>query len=616
MDKNSDITIIPKILFFWYITVFLSTEILSSLNLITRLSIILVNILFFVFNLIIFKQKIIILLKNLFKRKNIFVYIIIGILGLTFLQGFFSAPNTTDSMVRRLPIVMYWVQDHTLYQDTIRNGHDFMGPFSEYIFLHLYLIFNGDRMLFFSQWVAFATTIILSFIVAKKLSNSNIIAFYGCLIVAVIPVAVLEASSVQMDMVVSLMVLSSVHFALILKEKSNLLNLSLLSFAIGLGILTKATYLIYLLIPIGILLPTMIKKWKSLFFSIMFSIMIFGIIQVRFVEQNLRLYGSISGEQGKSFYINEIITPKVIFSNLIKNSIFQLPFPVGRGIVEQIVNNIHKKMNIPLNDPRTTFFDVKFSVNPVIFPQEDIAGNPLHLFLIFLAGCILIIKRNKLMNYYYIVYLYIASIVSFLLFAAVLRWQPFHSRLLMPFFIIGSISSVIILFRFERLRIILNSILVVSVILSFALIVLNISKPFLSYSQFYNYVKTLAPPLSSIPESFFTKDREEQYFNARYYWYKPYKEIMKEAKEQQLYGTASFKLMDEFEYPMWYFLKKNELSFKVIPYSKIDNKTIIISTSKDPYSKDGYITQCIKTEIEYGYACISVINDNILDKQI
>lgn len=80
---------------------------------------------------------------------------------------------------------------------------------------------------------------------------------------------------------------------------------------------------------------------------------------------------------------------------------------------------------------------------------------------------------------------------------------------------------------------------------------------------------------------------------------------MKKAKAQQLSGTISFKLMDEFEYPMWYFLKKNDLSLKVIPYSKKTDDTIVISTSKDMYNSKGYKIECIKTEIEYGYACLS-----------
>ena len=56
------------------------------------------------------------------------------------------------------------------------------------------------------------------------------------------------------------------------------------------------------------------------------------------------------------------------------------------------------------------------------------------------------------------------------------------------------------------------------------------------------------------------------------------------------------------------FLKKYHLNLQVIPESQVSSKTIIISTSKLQYSRDGYTTKCIKTEIEYGYACLAMPN--------
>jgi|GEM_PF-2030946 hypothetical protein len=603
MEEETNISIITRILFFWYIAIFISTESLSYFNFINRSSILLVNSLFFVAILLFYGKKLKKIFKSFLQERNIYLYIIFAILSLTFLQGFLSAPNTTDSMVRRLPIMMYWVQEHTLFQDVIRNGHDFMGPFSEYIFLHLYLIFDGDRMLFFSQWAAFVVVILLSFLIARNLSKSKKIALYISLLVATLPIAVLQATSVQMDMVTTVLVLFSLYFALIFKEKPNMRNALLLGFAIGLGILTKATFLIYIIFPVGILFPLVLRRLKNLILPLLLIAVIIGLIQARFIDQNLRLFGSVSGERGKSVYMNELITPQIIFSNVIRNLTVQLPFPIGGELIKQGIINIHNQIGINVNDPRINFFDSKFSVNPIIFPQEDKAGNPIHLIIIILGGILLILRKSKLKDLPSIVNLYILSITSLILFSAILKWQPFHSRLLMPFFIIGSIASIVILMQFKRLKVLLNLALMASVGLSFVLIVFNVSKPFISYNFFYASVKGLAPRLSAAPESIFTKKREEQYFNARYYWYMPYREITKKIRGEEG-GTIAFKLMDEFEYPLWYFLRKNELSLKVIPYSKKTRETIIISTAESPSSTEGYSAECIKTEIKYGYACL------------
>lgn len=608
MDKRLNITLIPKILFYWYITIFVSTEILSLLNLINSPLIILTNSIFFMSILLIFRQEFSNLLRQAFVIKSVSLYITILILILTFVQGFLSAPNTTDGMVRRLPIVMFWVQEQTLYQDIIRNGHDFMGPFAQYILLHLYIIFNGDRILFLSQWIAFIGVITLSLLISQKIGASSKSLPIILMLVVTLPIAVLGSNSIQTDMVTTVFVLFSVYFALNFLRNTTFINCVLVSIAIGLGILTKATFFLYLVLPLGLLLPVVFKLNKKLLIFGLISAFIIGVIQARFSEQSLRLYGELNGSgviQGKSGYTNEIINPQVTFSNLLRNLILHLPFPVGKEEVEKWVSSIHAKMGLIMDDPRTNYYGTKFSVNPVIFPQEDRAGNPVHLSLILLAGVVIIFWHKKIKNNRQAVYLYALSIISLIIFSAILKWQPFHTRLLMPFFIVGSITSTLILSNFDKLKIFLNLLLVISVLLSLLLILFNVSKPFISYGLFYSYVKDLAPPLSSVPESVFTKDREENIFNARYYWYKPYKDVMEKTKEYQFPGTISFNLMDEFEYPMWYFLRKNNQSLRVVPYPKKTDETIIITTSKNPYNLEGYKTGCIKTEIDYGYACIS-----------
>lgn len=607
--------IIPKILIYWYITVFISTEILSYFNFINRPSIVLVNIIFFTVVLFICNKKIVVLLKNFLQKHSIYFYIIFVILGLTFLQGFLSAPNTTDSMVYHLPRVMYWVQEHTLYQDIIRNDHDFMAPFGEYLLLHLYLIFNSDKLLFLSQWLAFAITIVLSFIIAKQIEISDRVANYIAVLVASSPIAVMQSSSTQTDMVTTVLLMFSVYFALNFLKSPSLMNCLLFSVSIGFGIATKATFILFAIIPFGILLINILRERKQYFIVGLLSLLVIGIIQFRFLNQNLRIYGNFSGQnvlEGESVYLNEFINSSAILSNVIRNIFMHLPVPVAPQVIQNSIVSLHRIIGIDLNDSRTTYFDTKFSISSVIFPQEDIVGNPIHLVIIFLAGFFLILKRGKSRIINPEVYIYILAVFSFIVFSMILKWQPFHSRLQFPFFVIGSISAIAILSDYQKIRFILNYLLSVSIILAFILIILNVSRPYISYGLFYEAIKSFKPSLVSIPEAFYTKPRKQQYFNARFYWYEPYKRIIENLKKQSLNtNTITFKLMDGYEYPLWLFIKENNLNYYVIPESKISDETIIISTSKNPDSFKGYKTECIKTEIEYGYACISVKDGNI-----
>ena len=309
--------IIPKILIYWFIIVFISTEVLSYFNFLNRFSILLVNTCFIFSILGLYHEKVKILLKKLWQKHNISSYIIALLLFFTFLQGFFSAPNTTDSMVYHLPRVMYWMQEKTLYQDVIRNDHDFMAPFAEYLVLHLYLIFNGDNMLFLSQWLAFAVSIVLSFLIAKELGVEERAAKLIALFIASLPIAVLQSSSTQTDIITTVMVLFSVYFALLLRKTPNLQNSILFGFSIGLGILTKAPFVLYMFIPLVILLVGVLKKWKQYLPLAFLIIFIIGITQLRFLNQNLNLYGNISGQRLDGGYVNEVINPQSILSNSI-----------------------------------------------------------------------------------------------------------------------------------------------------------------------------------------------------------------------------------------------------------------------------------------------------------
>lgn len=599
--------IIPKILIYWYITIFLSTEFFSYFNLIGRNWIVTVNIVFLIGVFIFYKNKLSVLIKELLQKRSRYAYVIYLILLLTFLQGFFSAPNTTDSMVYHLPRMMYWIQEQTLYQDVIRNDHDFMAPFAEYILLHIYLIFNGDRMLFISQWLAFLVTIVLCYLVAKQLDVEDKIARLVTLLVASLPIAVMQATSTQTDMIVAVTILLSVYFAFLFRKNPNLKNSLLVGFSIGLGFLTKAPFVFYVIMPFSLIITAIFKEKRQYIIYLLIAVLTIVIVQTRFISQNLHLYGNVAGQklQGGGF-INELINGQVILSNLIRNIFLHIPVPIATNLVQGSIVYLHERIGLDLNDSRTTYFDTKFSVLPVIFPQEDIAGNPIQLALIFLTLIVLIGRFNKLKVWDLKIFIFFLVIISFVMFSTVLKWQPFHSRLQIPFFIIGSIAAIPILFQHKKLNRLLNYLVTISVTLAVVLIFLNVSKPFISYSYFYSYVKSFAPPLADVPQAFYIEPRDQQYFHARFYWYMPYKDIIEKLSEQKIEkGTITFKLMDGFEYPLWLFIKEKNLNFRVLPESKASKDTVILSTSENPFHLEEYKTDCVKTQINYGFACIS-----------
>lgn len=615
--KALNLHLLVKLLLYWYIFIFLSTEILSYLRILERGYILLGEIFFWILFLFFHRQEIISTAKKIdFRSKS--TLFILTIFLLTFIQGLFSAPNSTDSMVYHLPRVMYWMQEKTLFQDVVRNAHDYMPPFGQYILLHLYLIFDNDKLLFFSQWLAFVVTIVVSAAISRHLGANKQISAIASLLVASIPVAVMQATSTKIELIVTVLVVICTYIALRFREE-NIWDYLAIGFGLGLGVLTKQTFLIYAVIPAGILFIKFLKLLKSKKSNVLFIPLICVIIiltQIRFFSQNLLLYGNASGSKDDySGLTNQSLTPTGISSNLIKNTMLHIPVPIYTKQVEDILLSFHRIIGIDISDCATTFCDpaFKFRIIRAIYPQEDIAANTPQLLLIFIAGFVLIRELIKRRIDYFELLIFTLAVFSYFAFSALLKWQPFHSRLHMPFFVIGVISSVTVLSKLKKGLFILKGFLVVSVSIAIPLIFLNVARSYISYNLFYDNIKFLAMPLSDIPESFLIRPREQQYFNSRFYWHQPYKDIMGMVSKQQPTGknTITFKLMDNFEYPLWVFAKKSNLSLRVVPNSQALNRTIIISTSKEPYQQDGYITQCIKTEIEYGYACLSAKSGNI-----
>lgn len=596
------IDLVPKILLIWYFFIFLSTEILSYFHQITSFNIQFLQAIFLGFALFYYRNELNkLLLRINFSKTNL---IILTILTLTFIQGFFSAPSTTDSMVYHLPKVMYWVQEQTVYQDIIRNPHDFKAPFAEYIVMHLYLVSGSDKLAFFSQWIAFAVCIYLSGVIARQLGAAQKLVNLVRLFTASLPIALMQSASTQVDLIVTVLFLISLQISLSILEKFEIKKAVLLSLAIGLGFFTKATFFIYLVIPSLLLMPPLFKAPKKAFIlGILILISIF-LIQSRFFMQNYTIYGNFLGSHILSDgsvleYTNKDLTVQKIFANTLKNLLIHIPFPVINNQVYESIVSLNNRMGLEINEPDITCCGTEFKIAAVIYPQEDIVSNTFHLLLIFLAGIIFFRVKDKKE----IKAVYILSVLSFILFSAVLKWQPYHSRLEIPMFIAGSIAS-ILLTGTKNLKV-LYILLVPTLFLAFAVLIFNVSRPYVSYSLFYDHIKQFSKAYSVIPEAFYIRPRTEQYFNAEYFWYEPYKNTAFPLRDQNGTIKISFDVMDDFEYPLWVLLKENKINFLVIPKIKIEESDYLIKTSKIPEEVKGFIRkECYKTVVDYGYACL------------
>ena len=87
---------------------------------------------------------------------------------------------------------------------------------------------------------------------------------------------------------------------------------------------------------------------------------------------------------------NEVISPAIVLSNVIRNVALHLPTPSRRvnNWSFRVIRRIHRAIGVDLNDPADVFRGRAAAVSihcPAALLQEDLTGNGLHLVLLTLS---------------------------------------------------------------------------------------------------------------------------------------------------------------------------------------------------------------------------------------
>ena len=143
-----------------------------------------------------------------------------------------------------------------------------------------------------------------------------------------------------------------------------------------------------------------------------------------------------------------LIRRRVTISNLIRNASIHLQTP-WRQVNQQTVaaiTSLHRSLGLDANDPRASYRNTQFEITPY-YVHEDFAGNPWHLMLSFTAVAVLggvAIRRSDSTMLWYV-----GSIVAMcVLQSAILKWQPWNSRLQLPIFVCAGPLVAIAAWRF------------------------------------------------------------------------------------------------------------------------------------------------------------------------
>lgn len=369
---------------------------------------------------------------------QILLLIILLILAFTLVTALVSPPNMIDSLRYHMARVSAWIQNGNVsYYRTSLPRQNYLMPFAEFAILHLQLLSRSDRFANIVQWQSFAATAILATMIVREFGKSRSVQILAALLALSTPMAILQSSSAQNDLVTAALCMCFAFFLLKGLHNKSIETVVFAGISLGLAMLTKPTAYLYcfglavFLIPLSLFSKNgcgLIRVGRNV--AVILAIAL--ILNAGLYLRNYQIFQWPLASTAPEVYQNEVNSPETVVSNSIRNAALHLALPYHPW--NQFVYVCASRLlGSRLNDPATTWDNEHFAVFSSL--SESDAGNQAQFFLIVFAVAMLPFVKTERK----------ASLVCFgggiilgaLLFCAVLKWQPWASRLHLPLFMIA-----------------------------------------------------------------------------------------------------------------------------------------------------------------------------------
>ena len=353
-------------------------------------------------------------------------------------------------MTYHLPRVMHWIQNGSIYFFPTEIGRqNYLAPFAEWNLLNFQILAQTDRLLNLVQWFAYLGTCVAVSLIARLLGAGKRGQWMAVIFAATTPMAILQSTSTQNDLVASFFVVCFIYFGLLMSEQSRthgerLSDAAFCGVALGLGIATKATVYV-IAAPFVVLIAwraLRICRWRAIIYGSIITVAVV-VIPLGHSLRSFALYGNFMGPSGEPMgrsasalgvfeYKNARMDPPRFAYCFVRNVALHgniEGLPKFRKQLKTKVKSLAHWLNLAENDPETTWAGMAFHI--AASRSEDGAGNFVQVALFLIVSTGLLFHRATIR----LVPAYCFCIVGgACFFALVLRWQPWGARLHLPLF--------------------------------------------------------------------------------------------------------------------------------------------------------------------------------------
>ncbi len=541
------------------------------------------------------------------------------ILSLTLLIAILAPPNNFDSMTYHMARVAEWIQHENIrfYPTAIPRQNHAM-PLAEFAILHLQLLSKSDQYANLVQWMSFLISILVASLIAKELNASRSGQVVAGVLVATLPMAILQSSSTQNDLVVGSLCLIFAYFLIRVVRRSSFPDTLFASLSMGLALLTKGTAYLYCAgIGLGIggsalIFPERGRKERELF--VIFTTIILGalIINSGLYLRNTNLYGYPLSTANSRITVDRISLGNIV-ANLIRNSVIHLATPLpswNSGLTKMVSGTLGQLAN----HPTSTFGEEEFAITYLI--SDDYSGNLIHfLTLIF---TLLVVFWNRKEQYKMIFRYFGGFFLAVLFYSVAIRWQPWASRLHTPLFLIGMPLIAQTIDRIKFSTVFASILILIVFVYSLPFLFLNKTRPLMPFfeenqeiltkrvKKFFSDRPKRYEQFSSLLSPFFQDrsvlhtERRKLYFMNNFNCYSDYIEAMREVGKQEADVVGLYLGSNDWEYPIWVLSDKHaEKKKPLFIHIGVENETKALI--EDPYLMPDYIiaTKALPKDVEF-----------------
>lgn len=356
---------------------------------------------------------------------------------ITLVVAIIAPPNNQDSMSYHLSRLGYWVQQGNVahYASHIERSIAF-SPFSEYVHLHALLLSGSDRFFQLLQWSCLVGIAAVLSMIVRLFSASATALRLGICFAVTLPIVVLESMTTQNDLVVAFFVIATAFFVFDFLRNNRVSSLYFIPPCCALGMMTKGTFLFYVL-PFGVfLVVSMLLKPALRRYTIRFiaaSLLLTLAFNVPFWYRTYEVFGSPVGtiSDGNQNHLKGIAD---YISSVSKHLFLHLGFvsPGNRynDFLQTQLVNLHSAMGIQLDQ---IGMGMPFKMNKLNF-NEDFAHNFLGIWLILLCiPLVFFVRMQKAAKWYSAL-----ALLSMLIFCFFISYQTYGSRLHITFFLLAA----------------------------------------------------------------------------------------------------------------------------------------------------------------------------------